>query len=232
MHDPSTTLSRRKLLGGGNQIGEVAAKQLGYYATEGIEFAIQPGGPSIDGVAIVASGRWEVGQVSSSPSNMLAVSQDLPIKVFATGLQQHPYTFFSLKKNPIRTPKDMIGKKIGIQSTGLVLLRALLAKNKIDEKSMTIIPIGADMTPLLTGQVDAIGSAAFLISDLAKKAPDKGIEPKFTVATAYYAIAVKPGNFDLLQWVNTWVFVNKNNGVLAKIYETHTGVKLVDLPPL
>ena len=143
-------------IAGGNQIGEVAAKQLGYYATEGIEFAIQPGGPSIDGVAIVASGRWEVGQVSSSPSNMLAVSQDLPIKVFATGLQQHPYTFFSLKKNPIRTPKDMVGKKIGIQSTGLVLLRALLAKNKIDEKSMTIIPIGADMTPLLTGQVDTV----------------------------------------------------------------------------
>ena len=143
-------------IAGGNQIGEVVAKQLGYYATEGIDFAIQPGGPSIDGVAIVASGRWEVGQVSSSPSNMLAVSQDLPIKVFATGLQQHPYTFFSLKKNPIREPKDMVGKKIGIQSTGLVLLRALLAKNKIDEKSMTIIPIGSDMTPLLTGQVDTV----------------------------------------------------------------------------
>jgi NitT/TauT family transport system substrate-binding protein len=127
-------------IAGGNQIGEVVAKQLGYYATEGIDFAIQPGGPSIDGVAIVASGRWEVGQVSSSPSNMLAVSQDLPIKVFATGLQQHPYTFFSLKKNPIRSPKDMVGKKIGIQSTGLVLLRALLAKNKIDEKSMTDHP--------------------------------------------------------------------------------------------
>ncbi len=143
-------------IAGGNQIGEVAAKQLGYYATEGIEFAIQPGGPAIDGVAMVASGRSEVGQVSSSPSTMLAVSQDLPIKVFATGLQQHPFTFFSLKKNPIRTPQDMVGKKIGTQSTAFVLLRALLAKNKIDEKSMTIIPIGSDMTPLLTGQVDTI----------------------------------------------------------------------------
>jgi NitT/TauT family transport system substrate-binding protein len=140
---------------GGNQIAEVAAKRLGYYETEGIDLAIQPGGPSIDGVAIVASGRFEVGQVSSSPSNMLAVSQDLPIKVIATGLQQHPYTFFSLKRNPIRTPQEMVGKKIGIQSTGMVLLRALLAKNKIDEKSMTIIPIGNDLTPLLTGQVDA-----------------------------------------------------------------------------
>ena len=143
-------------IAGGNQIAEVAAKRMGYYDQEGIDFAIQPGGPSIDGVAIIASGRWEVGQVSSSPSNMLAVSQDLPIKVFATGLQQHPYTFFSLKKAPIRTPQDMVGKKIGIQSTGMVLLRALLAKNKIDEKSMTIIPIGSDMTPLLTGQVDTV----------------------------------------------------------------------------
>lgn len=143
-------------IAGGNQIGEVLAKRLGYYTTEGIDFSIQPGGPSIDGVAIVASGRHEVGQVSSSPSNMLAVSQDLPIQVFATGLQQHPYTFFSLKKNPIRTPQDMVGKKIGIQSTGMVLLRALLAKNKIDEKSMTVIPIGSDMTPLLTGQVDTV----------------------------------------------------------------------------
>ena len=143
-------------IAGGNQIAEVAAKRMGYYADEGLDFAIQPGGPSIDGVAIVAAGRFEVGQVSSSPSNMLAVSQDLPIKVFATGLQQHPYAFFSLKKTPIRTPQDMVGRKIGMQPTGMVLLRALLAKNKIAEKDVNIIPIGSDMTPLLTGQVDAV----------------------------------------------------------------------------
>lgn len=143
-------------LAGGNQIGEVVAKRLGYYDQEGIDFSIQPGGPNIDGVALIASGRYETGQVSSSPSIMLAVSQDLPIKCFATGLQQHPYTFFSLKKNPIRKPQDMVGKKIGIQSTGMVLLRALLAKNKIAEKDVNIIPIGGDMTPLLTGQVDAV----------------------------------------------------------------------------
>ncbi len=103
---------------GGNQIGEVVAKQLGYYEQEGIDFEIQPGGPNIDGVAIVASGRYELGQVSSSPSLMLAVSQGLPIKCFAVGVQKHPYCFFSLKKKPIRTPQDMVGKKVGIQSTG------------------------------------------------------------------------------------------------------------------
>ncbi len=139
----------------GNQIGEACAKQLGYYDQEGIGLAFQPGGPSIDGVAIVASGKFEGGQVSSSPSLMLAVSQDLPIKCFAVGGQQHPYTFFSLAKNPIKEPKDLIGKKVGIQATGVILLKALMAKNKIDESKVTIVTSGADMTPLMTGQVDA-----------------------------------------------------------------------------
>ena len=51
----------------GNQIGEVCAKELGYYDQEGIELKFQAGGPNIDGVAVVAAGRFEVGQVSSRP---------------------------------------------------------------------------------------------------------------------------------------------------------------------
>src|SRR6266568_6517239 len=140
----------------GNQLGEVAAKALGYYEAEGIDLKFQSGGPNIDGVAIVAAGRYEAGQVSSSPSLMLAVSQDIPIKCFATGAQVHPYTFFSLKKKPVNEPKDLVGKKVGIQATGVILLKALLAKNKIPEKEVEIVTIGADMAPLLTGQVDVV----------------------------------------------------------------------------
>ncbi|MBI3709888.1 MAG: transporter substrate-binding domain-containing protein [Proteobacteria bacterium] len=131
----------------------------------------------------------------------------------------------------IKSAADLAGKKIG-------MTRATLEEQEVPK----IAPPGTNIVffdehaatqqALLTGQIDAIGCAAFLINDLAKKAPDKGIETKFTVATAFYAVAVKPGNYDLLQWVNTWVFVNKLNGVLAKIYEQNTGVKLVDLPTL
>ena len=131
----------------------------------------------------------------------------------------------------IKSAADLVGKKIGMS-------RATLEEQEVPK----IAPPGTNIVffdehaatqqALLTGQVDAIGSAAFLIGDLAKKAPDKQLEVKFTVVTAFYGIAVKPGSFDLLQWVNTWVFVNKNNGVLARIYEQQTGVKLVDLPPL
>ena len=140
----------------GNQIGEVCAKALGYYEQEGLELRLQAGGPNIDGVAVVAAGRFEIGQVSSSPSLMLAASQDIPVVCFAAGAQEHPYAFFSLKKNPIREPKDLVGKKVGIQATGVILLRALLAKNKIPDKDVQVVTIGADMSPVLTGQVDCV----------------------------------------------------------------------------
>lgn len=143
-------------LAGGNQIGEIAGAAEGYFAAEGLDFKILPGGPNNDGVAVVASGRAEVGQVSSSPSLMLAASQDIPIKCFAVSAQQHPYAFFSLKKNPVRSPAEFRGKKVGIQATGQVLLRALLAKNKIDPKDVTVVIIGSDMMPLMTGQVDVV----------------------------------------------------------------------------
>jgi NitT/TauT family transport system substrate-binding protein len=143
-------------LSSGNQIGEVCAKAMGYYDAEGVDLKIQAGGPNIDGVAVVAAGRFEMGQVSSSPSLMLAASQDIPIRCFATGAQEHPYTFFSLKKKPVHEAKDLIGKKVGIQATGVILLKALLAKNKISDKEVEIVTIGADMAPLLTGQVDVV----------------------------------------------------------------------------
>ena len=160
-------------LGGGNQLGEVCAKQLGYFAEEGLDFHIQPGGPNNDGIAIVASGRYQVGQVSSSPSLMLAASQDIPIKCFAVSAQKHPYTFFSLKRNPVRTPADFRGTKVGIQATGVILLKALLAKNKIDAKDVTIVTIGADMMPLMTGQVDVVTGWLTNTTALAVLGPDR-----------------------------------------------------------
>jgi NitT/TauT family transport system substrate-binding protein len=155
-------------LASNNNIGEVVAKELGYFEEEKLNVKIQPGGPNIDGVAIVASGRYEIGQVSSSPSLMLAASQKIPVTCFATALQQHPYTFFSLEKKPIRTPKDMIGKKIGIQATGKILLTALLKKHNIPEKDVEVVVVGADFSPLLTGQVDAF--TGWLTSTTAIKA--------------------------------------------------------------
>jgi len=160
-------------LAGNNQIGEVSAKNLGYFEEEKLNVVIQPGGPSIDGVAIVASGRHEIGQVSSSPSLMLAASQKIPVKCFASGLQQHPYAYFSLPKKPVRTPKDLVGKKVGVQATAKILLSALLKKHGIAEKDLEVVVIGSEMTPVLTGQTDVVSGWITNTTTLKPLGPDR-----------------------------------------------------------
>ena len=137
-------------------LGEVVAKRTGIFEEEGIELEVIPGGPGVDGVASVAAGRAEVGQLSSSPSLMLARSAGIPVKAFAAGFQRHPFTYFSLESNPIRTPQDMIGKTIATQPTAVILLRALLAKNGIPEDQVEIVNMGSDMNQLMTGQAQAV----------------------------------------------------------------------------
>ncbi len=143
-------------LAGNGILGEVAAKRLGYYEEEGIELNVTPGGPGVDGVASVAAGHAGLGQLSSSPSLMLARSAGIPVKAFAAGYQKHPFTYFSLEDNPIRVPADMVGKTIATQPTAVILLRALLAKNGISEDDVEIINMGSDMNALLTGQAQAV----------------------------------------------------------------------------
>lgn len=137
-------------------LGEVAASEQGFFEEEGLELEITPGGPNVDGVASVASGRANFGSISSSPSLMLARSQGLPIKCIAAGYQQHPFTYFSLEKNPVREPQDLVGKTVATNGTARILLQALLAANDIPEDDVEVLVMGSDMSPLLTGQADVV----------------------------------------------------------------------------
>ena len=137
-------------------LGEVVADEKGFFAEEGLSLDIVAGGPNVDGVASVASGRANLGQISSSPSLMLARSAGLPVKCIAAGYQQHPFTYFSLKDNAVNTPQDLIGKRVATNGTARILLRALLATNGISEDDVEIMVMGSDMAPLMTGQVDVV----------------------------------------------------------------------------
>jgi NitT/TauT family transport system substrate-binding protein len=137
-------------------LGEVVAKRKGFFKEEGVDFTITPGGPNVDGVASVAAGRSATGQLSSSPSLMLARAAGIPVKAIAAGYQKHPFTYFSLSGAPIKTPQDMIGKTIATQPTAFILARAMLAKNNIPEDKVNLINMGSDMTPLTSGQAAAV----------------------------------------------------------------------------
>lgn len=135
------------------------------------------------------------------------------------------------KKVNIKSAADLAGKKIGIT-------RATLEEASVPPiappgtQIVYFDDIAATMQALISGQVDAAGMSAFAAKSIGDRNPKAGLENKFTVRTAYYAAAVRPGDFDLLQFLRTWVFVNRQNGVLAAIYKKYTEVPLVDLPVL
>ena len=135
------------------------------------------------------------------------------------------------KKTQIHSAADLVGKKIGIT-------RATLEESAVPgiaPPGTNIVffdDIAATLQAMVSGQVDAAGMSAFAAKSVGDRNPNAQIENKFTVRTAFYAAAVRPGDFDLLQFMNTWVFLNKQNGVLAGIYKKYTEVALVDLPVL
>ena len=124
---------------------------------------------------------------------------------------------------------DLAGKRIGI--TRATLEEATVPK--IAPKEARIVwfdDIAATIQALLSGQVDLVSFSAFTAKSIADRNPDKKIENKFTVTTAFYAAAVKPGDYDLLRFLNTWIWLRTRDGTLAEIYEKNTGIKLIDLP--
>ena len=141
-------------VGDNGALGDVVAFQKGWYKDAGLDLTFRPGGPSIDPITTAASGAVTFAQTSSSPAIMLGRSQGLPIKAFAAGLQSWPWAMLSLPKNPVRKPADLIGKTVGTQSTGQILVQAVLAKNNIDPSKVKVQVVGSDVTPLVTGRID------------------------------------------------------------------------------
>lgn len=129
----------------------------------------------------------------------------------------------------IASAADLSGKRVGI--TRATLEEATVPKIAPKDAQLVFFDdIASTIQALLSGQVDCASFSSFAAKSVADRNPDKKLENKFTVATAFYAAAVKPGDFDLLQFINTWVWLRTSDGTLGKIYEEHTGVKLVDLP--
>ena len=129
----------------------------------------------------------------------------------------------------IQSAADLAGKRVGI--TRATLEEATVPKIAPKEAQIVFFDdIAATIQALLSGQVDCASFSAFTAKSVGDRNPDKKLEDKFTVTTAFYAVAVKPGDHELLRFLNTWIWLRTRDGTLAEIYQKHTGVKLVDLP--
>ena len=138
-------------------MGEFVAEERGHYTKEGLDLNIVPGGPGVSVEPLVVSGKALVG-LSSADYTARARLQGAKLKIVGTTLQKNPSAVMSLATNPIRTPHDLVGKKLGLQQTSYATYNALFKANGIDPKQITYVPVQYDPAPLVAGDVDAFAS--------------------------------------------------------------------------
>jgi ABC-type nitrate/sulfonate/bicarbonate transport system substrate-binding protein len=102
-----------------------------------------------------------------------AILQGADLVTIGAQYQTNPFRIISLASEPIRTPQEMIGKRIGVQSANESVWKSFLKANNIDPGEVTDVSVQVDPTPLTTGAVDGWFSFISKESDLLKV---KGID--------------------------------------------------------
>lgn len=211
---------------GNGQLGDIVAQQKGFFKDEGLEVTFGPGGPNAQTVPPVLAGQAQLGELSSTAQFLTAFAADRPLMLFASGFRYSPYAYISLPAKPIRTPQDLIGKTVAINPNGRWVLDMVLAKNGLDRTKVNVVTAGADMTPLVSGQVDAVSgfltntkALSVLGPDIVTLVPAKAGLPNYANAYFTAADALEPQKENLAKFVSAvakgwgWAFENRRAAV-------------------
>lgn len=139
------------------EVGIFVAKEKGFYAREGIDLKIEPGGAQLDPFKLVASGSNDFG-VGGAGNLLLAREQGMPVVAVGAEFQNTPVGFIVRDESPIKTFADFKGKRVGVQ-TGAdtdVLYRALLAMNGMKPDNLKEVRLGFDMLPFVANNIDVL----------------------------------------------------------------------------
>ena len=92
-------------------------KKLGYFAAENLEVSVVPTGGSIDAANLVGIGRIDIAGADLGPT-LTAIEKGGDQKVIGGLVVNFPWKIAVDPTSSIKKPEDLIGKKIGIISTG------------------------------------------------------------------------------------------------------------------
>lgn len=135
--------------------GSYIAKDRGYWRDAGLDVALQPGGPNAPVEPPVVSGAALIG-ISAADYTAAAVEQGAPFKILGVAMQKNPFAIASLSANPVNTPADLAGKRIGMALANTPVLQALCTLNNVDINTIEVIPTQYAPQPLVAGEVDCL----------------------------------------------------------------------------
>lgn len=134
--------------------GYLVAKYNGYYAKQGLHVKIISGGPNINTVQEVADGAAQFGIQTPEPI-FYAYEHGLHLVMLMADFQKVYEEFMVKRSSKIKTIKDWIGKKVGINIGGLsqLLLPDILKKAGVNPNSVITVRKTLSLAPFLSGQV-------------------------------------------------------------------------------
>lgn len=135
--------------------GYFVALDQGYYTAEGLDLTYLPGGPDVIPESTIVAGRADLALTTPDTTIKAITEQGAKFKIIGAQYQKNPIGIVSLKKAPILSPAEMVGKTIAVPPVNTISVEAVLAMNGIDRASVNIVPYAYDPTPLIKGEIDA-----------------------------------------------------------------------------
>src|SRR5213594_3445693 len=144
---------------GGLHVPFYYGKERGFYSAEGIDLTINEGRGSANTVQVVAAGSDTFGLADSS-SVVLTASKGADVKSVMSLLNTTGFSVVSLAEAPIKTPKDLEGKKVAVTPGDPLgqLLHAVCKANNVDCNKIGMVQVdpAAKVVTVLEKKADAL----------------------------------------------------------------------------
>lgn len=141
--------------------GYYVALEKGWYREEGLDLTIFPGGSEISAIDLVVAGKREFG-TGILADLMVAIEQKKPIISISQIQQSNGLLLVAKKSSGIESPKDFIGKKVGVWlGSWEAQFNALMSQQNIAEDKLNVISQGWSMQPFIEGRLDVASAMIY-----------------------------------------------------------------------
>lgn len=149
------------------------------YTGQHLDVSLGEGAGAQAVLAGVVRGNDDVA-IIPAPFALTAISNGAPVKIVALYQPTAPLAVVSMAGKPIRAPKDMLGKTIGVTigDTVAQYLNVLCKKNQLDCSKIQTVTMDPQVraSQFLTGHVDALSSYATVdVPVIQNRLPEHGL---------------------------------------------------------
>lgn len=141
--------------------GYYAALEKGYYAEEGLDVTIVPGGPDVNPIQLIATGDTDLA-IQQFGAVLSARETGVDIISIGQTFERGGYRLLSFKDKGITKAEDFKGKTVGLWSGFQPAFSATAGKYSLDlDTDVKVFNQGFDMVAFLDGQIDLASAMTY-----------------------------------------------------------------------